>query len=59
MAFLFLDIPVKCFAVLLISYLLQLVLYLRLAAMLALRDVILKKYTYTECVLLFPDTGAR
>lgn len=51
-AFLFLDIPVKCCTVLLICYLPQLVLYLRLAVMLASMHIILKKYTYTEYVFI-------
>lgn len=52
MAFLFLGIPVKCFVVLLICFLPQLVLFLSLAAMLALKHLILKKYTYTECMFI-------
>lgn len=45
------DIPVKCLAILLMSYLPQLVLYLRLVAMLALMYIHLKKYTSIECIL--------
>lgn len=55
-SFLYLGIPVKYLVLLLICYLPQLVLYLRLAAMLALTYIILKKYTYFECmfILYFP-----
>ena len=52
LAFLFLDIPVKCCTVLLIRYLPRLVLYLRLAMMLASMHIILKKCTYTENVFI-------
>lgn len=58
-AFLFSDIPAKFVSVLLICYLPQLVLYLRLAAMLALIYIIFKKYTYIGCILIFPNKDAQ
>lgn len=49
----------SCFAVLLLCHLPQLVLDLRLAAVTALAYIILKTYTYMECMLVFPDKGAQ